>query len=102
LEIFPYCPKYSWVRKVGMSCYTVNRCGYAEGSETHLFLSKPLPYTDDIHHIALHDAYVSKLTPAQGVQVLAFALFLFLLLHETLMTTITSEEGVSKVFYLVS
>ena len=89
-DIFPYWPKYSLERNVGISWsdlvsneVTSSRCG----SGADLLLREPGIHVDDIHDITLYNSNVDKLSSPQHIQILAFSFSLFLLLSQTLVTT---------------
>jgi hypothetical protein len=52
----------------------------------HLLLGKTRPDPNDVGDVALYDAYIGEVTAAERVEILAFALSLFLLLCETTLT----------------
>ena len=90
LDIFPYWPKYSLERNVGISWSELVSNGITSSwcsSGANLFLREPGIHVDDVHNITLHNANVDKLSSPQHVQILAFSLSLFLLLRQTLVTT---------------
>ena len=90
LDIFPYWPKYSLERNVGISWSnlvsngnSISGCGVG----ANLLLGEPGIHIDDIHNVALHNTNVSKVSSPQRIQILAFSLSLFLLLRQALVTT---------------
>jgi len=65
LDIFPYWPKYSLERNVGISWSDLVRNGITSSwsdSGTNLLLRKPGIHVDDVHNITLHNANVDKLS----------------------------------------
>ena len=51
--------------------------------ETYLFLGKARADADDVHDIALHDAYIRQMPTAERVEILSLALSLLLLLRKS-------------------
>lgn len=54
---------------------------YAHG--TYLFLGEARADADDVHDVALHDAYVRKMPTTKCVEIFPLALSLFLLLRKS-------------------
>ena len=52
--------------------------------ETHLFFSKSRTNAHDVDHVALYHAHVHEVTATKGIEFLALAFSLFLLLGEAL------------------
>ena len=52
----------------------------------HLLLCESRSQPDDVYYIALHDAYIRKLTASKGIKLLSLTLPLFLLLRQALVT----------------
>ena len=90
LDIFPYWPKYSLERNVGINWSGLVSNGIMSswcGSGANLLLREPGVHVDDVHNIALYNANVDELSSPQHVQILAFSFSLFLLLRQTLVAT---------------
>lgn len=96
LDIFPYWPKYSLERNVGISWSGSVSNGMRSswcGSGANLLLREPGIHVDDVHNITLHNANVDKVSSPQHIQILAFSFPLFLLLRQTLVTKISVSDS---------
>jgi len=89
LDIFPYWPKYSLERNVGISWSDLVSNGITPSwcsGVANLLLREPGIHVDDVRNITLYNANVDKLSSSQHVQILAFPFSLLLLLRQTLVT----------------
>jgi len=65
--------------------FTVVIQSLAMTGETHLFFGKSRTNAHDVYHVALYHAHIHEVTAAKGIEFLALAFSLFLLLSEALM-----------------
>jgi hypothetical protein len=86
LAILPYCPKYSFERRVGISWNRqaeLNQCAALEGV-SHLFLCETRTKSGDVDDVALNNPHISEVSAVKCLELLAFSLPLFLLLSQSL------------------